>query len=299
MTGIVRYTLSHDKVSLGSQYFSDRNNDGVPECDPLVAGRYLCDSLGSWTSSIIGATLVHDTLDNRARPSRGHMVSLNGDFAGLGGNVKYARLRLNAAQYWPLGGGFIFSVQGEGGAIKGFGNHGDEAAGIDDVRITDRFYLGEPQMRGFDIRGVGPRMLRKYLDANGEVSTNRKDWTDDALGGKYYYLARGELEIPLGSGARELGLRPSVFVDVGSLWDLTAPIPQNCSTGGPNCTVNGAEQFFIEEYTGDTWKPRVAVGVGVNWNSPFGPFRIDFAKVLVKQDGDDTKAFTFNVGTQF
>ena len=28
-------------------------------------------------------------------------------------------------------------------------------------------------------------------------------------------------------------------------------------------------------------------------------FRIDFAKVLIKQEGDDTKAFTFNVGTQF
>ncbi|MET0589225.1 MAG: outer membrane protein assembly factor BamA [Novosphingobium sp.] len=296
MTGIVRYTLSHDKVSLGSQYFRDINGDGVEECDPLIAGRYLCDALGSWTSSIIGATLVHDTLDNRARPSRGHVISINGDFAGLGGNVKYARLRLNAAQYWPLGGGFIFSIQGEGGAIKGFGNHGDEAAGIDDVRITDRFYLGEPQMRGFDIRGIGPRMLRKPADASGVVSTNRKEWTDDALGGKYYYLGRAELEIPLGSGARELGLRPSIFADVGSLWDITSPIPQPCLTG---CVIDGQTVYFEEQFVGDTWKPRVAVGVGVNWNSPFGPFRIDFAKVLVKQEGDDTKAFTFNVGTQF
>ena len=43
----------------------------------------------------------------------------------------------------------------------------------------------------------------------------------------------------------------------------------------------------------------VSVGVGVNWNSPFGPFRIDVAHVLKKQVGDDTKVFTFNVGTQF
>jgi len=56
---------------------------------------------------------------------------------------------------------------------------------------------------------------------------------------------------------------------------------------------------FKEFYLGDTWKPRVAVGFGVNWNSPFGPFRIDVAKALVKQDGDDTKLFQFNVGTQF
>lgn len=340
MTGIVRYTLSRDDVSLGPQYFRDLDGNGTTECDPLVAGRYLCDALGKWTSSIVGLTLVHDTLDNRGRPSRGHMVSLNADFAGLGGNVKYGRLRANAAQYFPLGSGFIFSLQGEGGAIKGFGNYGDEAAGIDDVRLTDRFYLGEPQMRGFDIRGVGPRVLRKPIVTleNGTVgpSTDRKQWTDDAIGGKLYYMGRAELEIPLGSGARELGLRPSIFVDVGALWDVTPPIEQNCAAGcfipftnsagqplyeqvtvaadgtetrtqTPNAnsptgaanTPLGSTTSFVEQFVGDTWKPRVAIGVGVNWNSPFGPFRIDFAHVLVKQDGDDTKAFTFNVGTQF
>ena len=56
---------------------------------------------------------------------------------------------------------------------------------------------------------------------------------------------------------------------------------------------------FIEEFVGNTPKPRVSIGVGVNWNSPFGPLRIDFAKVLLKAEGDDTKAFSFNVGTQF
>jgi outer membrane protein insertion porin family len=56
---------------------------------------------------------------------------------------------------------------------------------------------------------------------------------------------------------------------------------------------------FEEEYLGDTLKPRVSVGFGVNWNSPFGPFRIDIAKALLKEPGDDTKLITFNVGTQF
>ena len=37
----------------------------------------------------------------------------------------------------------------------------------------------------------------------------------------------------------------------------------------------------------------------MNWNSPFGPFRIDISKALLKYDGDNTKTFTFNVGTQF
>jgi len=55
----------------------------------------------------------------------------------------------------------------------------------------------------------------------------------------------------------------------------------------------------VEQYLGDTLKPRVAVGFGVNWNSPFGPFRIDIAKALLKEPGDDTQLISFNVGTQF
>jgi outer membrane protein insertion porin family len=63
--------------------------------------------------------------------------------------------------------------------------------------------------------------------------------------------------------------------------------------------VNQVAQKYDEVFVGDSPKPRISVGIGVNWNSPFGPFRIDFAKVLSKVEGDDPKAFTFNVGTQF
>ncbi|MFX8860533.1 hypothetical protein ABTM70_20750, partial [Acinetobacter baumannii] len=45
----------------------------------------------------------------------------------------------------------------------------------------------------------------------------------DALGGKYYYLGHAELELPLGSGARELGLRPSIFMDAGAVFGVARP----------------------------------------------------------------------------
>ena len=43
----------------------------------------------------------------------------------------------------------------------------------------------------------------------------------------------------------------------------------------------------------------MSIGIGFNWVSPFGPIRLDLAKALLKQDGDDTKLFSFNVGTAF
>jgi len=79
----------------------------------------------------------------------------------------------------------------------------------------------------------------------------------------------------------------------------TNPSPPSCLTSNANTALNTTVPPFREVYLGDTPKPRISIGIGVNWNSPFGPFRIDFAKVLKKAPGDDTKTFTFNVGTQF
>ena len=36
----------------------------------------------------------------------------------------------------------------------------------------------------------------------------------------------------------------------------------------------------------------MAIGIGVNWNSPFGPFRIDLAYDLLSQIGDLPYAVT-------
>jgi len=56
---------------------------------------------------------------------------------------------------------------------------------------------------------------------------------------------------------------------------------------------------FRERFVGDSISPRLSIGIGVNWVSPFGPLRIDLAKAILKEEGDETKLFSFNVGTQF
>lgn len=323
-----RYGLSLDDVTLDeSSFFTDPDGAGpLPAfCDPLRVGRYLCDAIGERTTSSIGYSVLYDTTDNRIRPTRGHRATLNQDFAGLGGDVKYLRTKANAAKYWRFGSGFIFSVTAEGGYIHSFEN--DPGPGRDAVRLVDRFFLGEPQIRGFDIRGVGPRVQRIPFEANEDgvlvPVTDRRSIVDDALGGRAYYVGRAEVEIPVSSSFRELGLRPSIFVDVGALFSLKDPITQSILPGDPR-TINRCVDAaggsttapdnlqcaagsslvagiapFVENYLGDTAKPRLSVGFGVNWNSPFGPFRIDIAKALLKADGDDTKLITFNVGTAF
>jgi outer membrane protein insertion porin family len=315
-----RYGLQQDRVTLDpTQFFTN----GV--CDPLLAGRYLCEAIGNRTTSSVGYSIVYDSTNNRLRPTRGNRIGFNQDFAGLGGSVRYLRTKVSATKYWSVLNNFIFSLSVEGGYIHSF--EGVTAADEDPVRLTDRFFLGEPQIRGFDIRGVGPRVVRFFFkdDGNGNqvLNTDRKTVVDDALGGRAYYLGRAELEIPLGNSLKQLGLRPSIFADIGAVFGVRHPITQSvlptdprtqnrcldasgnstapagdgsCATG---TTLTAGITAFQEKFFGDTPRPRVSIGFGVNWNSPFGPFRIDIAKTLIKAPGDDTKLVTFNVGTSF
>ena len=347
-----RYGFSYDEVGLDeSQFFTN----GV--CDNLKAGRYLCDSIGNRITSSVGYSVLYNSLNSSLRPTAGSRFSFSQDFAGLGGDVKYIKTTVNAAKYYNVGKGFVFSLVGEGGYI--FSLEKSRGEGIDKIRITDRFLLGEPQFRGFQIRGVGPRVLRQGFTLDPTTGkqiliTDRDQIIDDALGGRAYYLGRAELELPLGSGARELGLRPSIYAQIGSLFGITRPLPTatfptitdasgnvtvlpintplfdssgrqlyivsaqdttnmgmatTCAIGfsstlGGACSGSSTNsiafgnptQPFKETFLGNSPRPRVSIGVGVNWNSPFGPLRIDLAKAIVTQPGDDPKLITFNVG---
>ena len=305
----VRYGLSFENVNLGKQFL---NADGT--CNPDLAGRYLCDALGNYTTSSVGYSLIYNSVNNPVRPSRGQRFVFSQDLAGVATGVRYLRTKTNYDWYRPLFGssGFILNIGGEAGYIFGYGGGKDGT-----VRLTDRFFLGEGQMRGFGIRGVGPRVLRHPLLADGTVDLDRKNATDDALGGEAYYRARAEVQIPLGAAGAELGLRPSIFTDVGAVFKITPPVLTSCAQGpaippaagthqtskykAGTCRLNNGSlgNGFDEEFLGNSAQPRLSVGIGVSWNSPFGPFRFDLAKALLKQPGDNPKLFQFNVGTQF
>ncbi|MGH8527324.1 MAG: BamA/TamA family outer membrane protein, partial [Gammaproteobacteria bacterium] len=205
-----------------------------------------------------------------------------------------------------LEGGYIHPLQDAPGEFR------------DAIRLNDRFFGA--QMRGFDIRGIGPRIQRfRFIDTDGNIDTSDKDVVSDSLGGRAYYMGRIELEFPVSSGLKNMGLRPSAFVDVGSVWNVTKPdllgdepgdlgicatpsltdVDPDAVLGTPCPTGTTFVGGFKEFFRGNSPKPRLSVGVGVNWVSPFGPLRIDLAKALLTQEGDDTKLFSFNVGTQF
>jgi outer membrane protein insertion porin family len=90
-----------------------------------------------------------------------------------------------------------------------------------------------------------------------------------------------ELAIPLGLPP-ELGIRWSVFSDVGSVWHTgNKVIPSN--------PILSNNQRF-----------RASAGVGVTWRSPFGPIGVSLAQPFVRvKKVDRTEQFRVNFGTSF
>lgn len=245
-------------VRFGGRY---RIQQDVIDVRSVVSSPFLLGSVGSNTTSSMGYSWSYDSVNNFLRPSDGQRFIFNQDFAGLGGNIKYLRTSFSYDYFERLFFGVILHVSADAGFIEGIGR---------DVRINDRFFLGGPEIRGFDTAGVGPR------DAAGNF-----------LGGNLKYVASTELRLPLGAAASELGVQVAAFVDVGAL--ARPDLFMFDSAGNP---VDNSSVF-------SNGSPRVSVGIGITWDSPFGPFRIDMAKVIKKQPFDDTQFLQFNVGTTF
>ena len=133
------------------------------------------------------------------------------------------------------------------------------------IKISDRFFLGGDTLRGFQESGVGPRDL-----TNG---------ANDALGGNRF--TRGSLELsmptPLPS---EMGFKGHVFTDAGTL-------------GHTEEVAQPGDVFRDNESL------RLSAGVGMSWQSPFGPLRLDLAKALLRQTYDKTELIHFSFGTKF
>jgi len=232
-----------------SLYYTIHQNtiSNVPE----TASIYIQEQTGTFLTSAVGQSLAYDQRDNKNNPTKGYFLSVSQEVAGLGGDDKYLKHEVKGSYYIPVAPKWTMTVLGSAGYIFGFNQ---------DIRITNRFFLGGDSLRGFENAGVGPR----------DTSTL------DALGGNEYYAGTAELKFPIGL-PEELGVSGAVFSDAGSLW--------HSDDTGPTVFDKNAL--------------RLSAGTGILWSSPFGPIRIYYAYPIMKQPEDRTQAINFSFGTRF
>ncbi len=193
-----------------------------------------------------------DRSNSSIEPTDGWILSNNVGLAGLGGDKKYIKISGLFASYNSiLNENVTFSLIGKSGFVFGLGQ---------DIKISDRFILGDSSFVGFKNAGIGPR--------------DKSD--DSALGGNFYYTLTPQIKYDLGL-PKELGIKGRIFATAGTL-----------TTIDTNTT-----NYY------DSDKIRLTAGTGVLWQSPFGPIRLDYSHAILKESYDKTETFSFNVGTLF
>jgi outer membrane protein insertion porin family len=214
--------------------------------------------------SMLGYSVAYSTLDNNRNPTSGVYAEFKQDFAGIGGDVNFVRSTAEARSYYEMFSDVVAVFKLQGGHIASWGDK--------ELRMLDHFQMGPNLVRGFAPAGLGPRDLTS--------GTN-----NDPLGGTMFWGATVEAQAPFTFLPKDAGLKGAVFADVGSLYDYKGPT---------FWSVTGETLSPV-----DTSSPRASVGVGLIWNSPFGPLRFDYSVPLLKQDYDRVQQFRFGGGTKF
>ena len=206
--------------------------------------------------------LVTDTRDNVLLPTEGMMTKYSATVTAPVLDMSYYKLNAQTEYYKPLDKNKKFTLK-----LRGALGYAREYSG-EDFPFFKNFYMGGVRsVRGYRTSSIGP----KYYNN----SSNR--WF--TTGGQKSLLASAELFFPVPGLKNNESFRLSAFADAGGVFS-------------DNESVSGTEQYEQGEM-------RYSVGLGVLWNSPFGPLQVSIAEPLNDDNKDRTQRFQFGMGSSF
>jgi outer membrane protein insertion porin family len=239
---------------------------------------------GTQLTSLVGFSLIYNTLDNNKNPTTGVIATYKQDVAGAGGDSRFIRETFDARYYYPITDDFTAFVRAQGGQINAFGGQ--------DLRIIDNFNVGPTLVRGFAPGGIGPRDIS---DPNNLQAAG--------LGGTTYFGGTAEVQFPIFGLPREIGLKGAIFADAGTLLGYHGQTNfSGLVGGGPGCTTGNVAPTFTQGnciQVDDERIIRSSIGASLIWASPLGPIRVDYAYAVTKGKYDQTQAINFSGGSSF
>jgi outer membrane protein insertion porin family len=182
--------------------------------NPFVYDSLLIGAGGKRTVSKITPSFVHNTVDHPIFPTTGRRYTASIDMAGLGGNTKFYKPRIEGVWFLKHTSRTSVGLRGQFEFIAPW-------ASTTVLPIFEKLYLGgEYSIRGFDIRSVGPSDPQTGL----------------VLGGNKSLLFNGEYLITIAGPVRLV-----LFYDAGQVMDDGQSFAMNAFR-----TSTGAEiRFFM------------------------------------------------------
>ena len=156
--------------------------------------------LGTTATSSVFSSITHNNTDYRLDPSTGMINSFSVEYAGLGGDNKFARFVTDHTLFYPLYKKLIASTKLTLGYVREVGKP---------IPIDEKFYLGGIySLRGYRARTVSPTNTQRVIDINGNQANEQI-----YLGGEKEIIGNVEVSFPL---LADVGLKGVLFFDYGN-----------------------------------------------------------------------------------
>jgi len=249
-----------EELKLGLKY-SYTNNEvyGVPS----TAALSIRQLEGINTKSEIEYAFDFSTLDNPLTPSNGIKLQIGQSFAGLGGDTEFLRSTFSGDYYTDFTKDVVASLSLDLGHVFGLNDQ--------TVKITDAFMNPGPTLRGFEPRGISPRL--KADDGSDALDGSNQE----AVGGNTYFASSAAVQFPIPTLTEDYGIKGGLHLNAGTLFD------------------SDIDDTLLNESS----SIRTSIGASIFWDSPIGPLRFDFTEAINNETFDRTEFFQFSGGTSF
>ena len=146
---------------------------------------------GSYLTTKFFYNVINDKRNRKFQPTSGYTVGFGQGLATLVSEIPYVTNTVFGSFYKEFSEDFIGTIKYKIKSINAFNSK--------DVKLSDRIFLSDSELRGFAFRGVGPKVSDEYVGGNYSYSTNFSTTVPNGLPDKW-------------------GTKSNIFFDVANVW---------------------------------------------------------------------------------
>ena len=235
--------------------------ENVDNYNVMPGAILTADDSGRVLVSSMTPGIVLDLRDDPFNPRRGslHGLAIKEALKMLGSEADFTKLTAQTSWFFPVTSRSVLALSARGGVAV-------PQRDTKTIPLHERFYLG------------GVTTLRGYLQDSVGPGAKAPDGTVTPLGGESMVLVNAELRLN-----QTEGFGTVFFVDAGRVGRLD-----------PADTAMPAGMVLT-----DTPPFRASYGMGIRYNTPVGPLRIDYGQKIHRRSGESPGELDFNIGHMF
>ena len=185
-------------ISTGFEWFEDINlNYGISlDIDDLTAAGDASSLIksrnGEFFTNKFFYSVTEDKRDKKFKPEGGYIFGVGQDISFLGSDIPYLQNSIFGSFYNKFNESFTGTIRYKVKSINSFES-------TKHIKLSDRLFLSENELRGFKFRSYGPKVDNDYV------------------GGNYSYSTTFSSTVPNGL-PESWNSSTSIFLDTGSIW---------------------------------------------------------------------------------